>query len=127
MANSIVNKWGGIVLTAIPSLMLAFSAVMKLIGGPELEQGFQHLGLPLSLAIPLGILELAVVVIYLIPKTSVLGAILVTGYLGGAMTAHVRLGEPWFIQFLLGVMAWGGLYLRDARIRSLIPFSKDTQ
>jgi hypothetical protein len=126
MANPIVQKWGGIFLTAVPSLVLAFSAVMKLKGGPELDQGFQHLGFPISLAVPLGILELAVTAIYLIPRTAVLGAILVTGYLGGAMTVHVRLQEEWFVPFLLGVMAWGGLYLRDARIRALIPISKET-
>ena len=127
MANAKAQLWGGRILTALPAVMLIFSAAMKLKGGPELDQGFQHLGWPPNLAIPLGILELVVTVLYLIPRTAILGAILVTGYLGGAMATHVRIEEGWFIQFLLGVMAWGGLYFRDARIRNLIPLNKDAQ
>ena len=118
-----LQLWSGRILTGLPVLMLVFSAAMKLKGGPELEQGFNHLGLPVSLAMPLGILELGVTALYLLPRTAVLGAILVTGYLGGAMTAHVRIHEAWFIQFLLGVMIWGGLYFRDSRIRGLIPMT----
>jgi len=107
--------------------MLIFSAVMKLMGGPDLATGFDQLGWPIALAVPLGILELAITVIYLIPRTSVIGAILVTGYLGGAVATHLRINEAWIIQFLLGVMVWGGLYLRDPRIRELIPFNKDSR
>lgn len=94
---------------------------MKLKGGPELTQGFEHLGWPIGLAVPLGILEIACTVVYLIPKTSVLGAILLTGYMGGAIATHVRIGEAFFVQLLLGVALWGGLFLRDSRLRALIP------
>ena len=117
--------WGGRVLTAIPVFMLAMSGVMKIMGGPDLAAGFDHLGWPVHTAIPLSVIELGCTVIYLIPRTAVLGAILLTGYMGGALAAHLRIGEPWYIQFLLGVMLWGGLYLRDARIRQLIPLVKD--
>ncbi len=94
--------------------MLFFSAAMKLKGGPDLATGFEHLGWPAALAMPLGVLELSITILYLIPRTAVLGSILVTGYLGGAVAAHLRINEAWFIQFLLGVMLWGGLYFRDA-------------
>ncbi|HJW32496.1 MAG TPA: DoxX family protein [Holophagaceae bacterium] len=113
--------WTGRVLTALPSLLLAFSAVMKLRKSPEVLQGFTHLGLPPSLILPLGILELACVIIYLIPRTAVLGAILVTGYFGGAMLTHLRVGEPVYSHVLFGMMIWGGLYLRDLRLRALLP------
>lgn len=113
--------WSGRILTGLPVLMLLFSAAMKLKGGPDLAAGFEHLGWPGSLAVPLGILELTITVIYLIPRTAVLGAILLTGYLGGAVAAHLRINEAWFVQFLLGVMLWGGLYFRDSKIRQLIP------
>ncbi len=118
---STFQLWSGRILTGLPSLMLFFSAAMKLKGGPDLAAGFEHLGWPVSLAMPLGILELSITLIYLVPRTAVLGAILLTGYLGGALAAHLRINEAWFIQFLLGVMIWGGLYFRDSRIRQLIP------
>ena len=117
--------WGGRILTALPVFMLLMSAVMKFMGGPDLAAGFQHLGWPLHLAIPLGILELSVTALYLIPRTAVLGAILVTGYMGGALATHLRIGEEWYAQLLVGVAIWGGLYLRDQRIRQLIPLVKD--
>lgn len=113
--------WGGRVLTALPVLMLLFSAAMKFKGGPEFEQGLAHMGVPASLAMPLGILELTVTLLYAIPRTSMLGAILLAGYLGGAMMTHIRVGDPWIVQFLLGVIVWGGLWFRDERVRKLIP------
>lgn len=115
-----IQLWSARLLTAIPALMLTFSAIMKLRGGPDLDAGFAHLGWPSSLAFPLGVLELAITVLYLIPRTSFFGAILITGYLGGAMATHIRIGEPWFIQFLLGVAAWAGLTLRNPRLREII-------
>ena len=75
----------------------------------------------------LGILEVACTVIYLIPRTAVLGAILLTGYLGGATATHVRIGEPWFMPVLLGVVVWLGIYLRDPRLRALIPLRRSPQ
>lgn len=114
--------WIGRILSAAPVLLLIFSAAMKLIHPPELDEGFVHLGLPVSLAFGLGVLEITCTVIYLIPRTSVLGAILLTGYLGGATLTHLRVGDPYFAPPLLGVLLWGGLYLRDPRLQALIPF-----
>jgi hypothetical protein len=111
----------GWVLSIIPVGMLFMSAFMKLSGGPQVAEGFTHLGWPPSIALPLGIVEILATLLYLFPRTAVLGAILLTGYMGGAIAAHVRLGEPFFVQLLLGVVAWGGLYLRDPRLRALLP------
>ena len=102
--------------------MLVASGVMKLMGPPEVVQGFEQLGWPAGIAKPLGLLEIAIVLIYFFPKTAVLGAILVTGYLGGAIATHVRLGEPFVIPLLIGMAVWGGLYFRDSRVRALLPF-----
>lgn len=116
--------WGGRVLSALPLLMLLPSAAMKFLKPPEVIEGFVRLGYPESLALGLGILELACTAVYLIPRTSVLGAILLTGYLGGATATHVRVGDPFsmfIIPVILGVLVWGGLFLRDPRLRALIP------
>jgi hypothetical protein len=108
-------------MSALPVLMLLFSGVMKFIPSPQLSEGFKHLELPVSMAFGLGVLELACTVIYLIPRTAVLGAILLTGYLGGAILTHLRVGDVYGMQVVLGVLLWGGLYLRDPRLRVLIP------
>jgi uncharacterized membrane protein YphA (DoxX/SURF4 family) len=94
---------------------------MKLAGPPQLAEGFGHLGLPARLAVPLGVLEIAVALLYLVPRTAVLGAILAAGYMGGAILAHVRVGDPFLVQVLIGAAFWGGLYLREPRLRALIP------
>lgn len=111
----------GWIMTILPSLMFAFSAVMKFVPSPQLAEGFTHLQVPVSWAMPLGVLELSCLVIYLIPRTAVIGAILLTGYLGGAMLTHLRVGEPPVVHVILGIVLWGGLYLRDPRLRALIP------
>ncbi len=113
--------WTGRILSAVPALLLLFSAVMKLMYAPGLEEGFAHLGLPISLRIPLGILELACTIVYLIPRLAVVGAILLTGYLGGAILTHLRVGDPYFMQIVLATVIWGGLYLREPRLHTLLP------
>ncbi|MCA9417828.1 MAG: DoxX family protein [Candidatus Omnitrophica bacterium] len=113
--------WGGWVLSILPVLMLLMSATMKFLQPPEAVEGFEHLGYPLSVSIPLGVVELGCAIVYLIPQTSVLGAILLTGYLGGATASHVRVEEAFYIPIALGVMIWLGLYLRDPRLRRLVP------
>ena len=113
--------WTGRAISAAVSLAFAASAFMKLKGGPELTQGMAHLGLPESLIVPLAILEISCVVVYAIPATSVLGAILLTGYMGGAICTHLRVGDPFLAQIGLGVFVWLGLYLREGRLKGLIP------
>ena len=113
--------WVGRVISVLVSLVFAMSAFMKVKGGAELMQGMAHLGLPESLIMPLAILEISCVVIYLVPATSVLGAILLTGFIGGAICTHLRVGDPFVIQIALGIVVWLGLYLREQRLEGLIP------
>jgi len=87
-----------------------------------LEESFSHLGLPGSFAFGLGLLEIGCTVIYLLPRTAVLGAILLTGYLGGAILTTLRVGDSWIMPLLLGVLIWGGLWLRDRNLRAKLPF-----
>lgn len=114
--------WAGRIISALPILLLVFSAVMKLMKVAPAVEGMARYGYPESLIFILGILELAGAVVYAIPRTSVLGAILLTGYMGGATATNVRIGDPSFIMtVILGVLAWVGLYLRDDRLRALLP------
>ncbi|MCU1333291.1 MAG: Arginine/ornithine antiporter ArcD [Candidatus Angelobacter sp.] len=119
--------WTGRILSGLVVLFLLVDAGFKLIKplpAPAV-QAFAQLGYPVELAAGIGILLLSCVALYLIPRTSVLGAILLTGYLGGAVASHVRVGDPWFSHVLfpvyIGLLIWGGLYLRDQRLRALIP------
>lgn len=113
--------WAGWVLAVVPSGLLIFSGVMKLTRSPEVLKGFADVGWPERLAVPLGVTELLCTLIFLIPKTSVLGAILLTGYMGGAIATHVRLGEPFVVQALVGVVVWLSIFLREARLRAILP------
>jgi len=116
--------WAGYVASTLPVLMLVFSGVMKLLKPAAVAEGFVKLGYDESLALGIGLTELACTVLYVVPRTSVLGAILLTGYLGGATATHVRLGEAFFAPIVLGVLVWLGLYLRYVRLRGLIPLRK---
>ena len=113
--------WVGRGISVLVSLIFMLSAVIKLVGGAEVKQGIAQLGLPESMLTPLSILELACAVVYLIPATSVLGAILLTGYIGGAICTHWRVGDLFFIQAALGIFVWLGIYLREERLKALLP------
>lgn len=113
--------WTGRICSGLVAAMLIMSAVMKFMGGPEFLAGLALLGIPVDLVAKLAVIELVSVALYLLPQTAVLGAILITGYLGGAVFAHVRVGDPFIGPLLFGVLAWGGLYLRDPRLRRLLP------
>jgi len=124
-ATSKKMVWAGRVISAIPVLLLLFSAVLKLVKAAPVVQGFPRYGYRESLIVIIGVLELLSCIVYLIPSTAVLGAILMTGYLGGATATNVRVGDPSYIMtVLLGVFVWGGLFFRDGRIRALIPFRR---
>lgn len=116
--------WAGRVMTTLAVLPFIFSAAMKFSGSPQLLQGWSHFGWPESMILPIGILEITCVILYLIPRISVLGAILLTGYLGGAIATHLRLGEAVFIHIALGLFIWGGIYCRESRLRALLPVRK---
>ena len=123
--NSKWMTWTGRVVSAIPVLLLSFSAYIKLAKPALIVEGMVHFGYPPGLRFALGIAELLSCVVYVIPQTAVLGAILMTGYLGGATATNVRIGDPsWIMTVILGVMVWGGLFFRDERIRALIPYRR---
>jgi uncharacterized membrane protein YphA (DoxX/SURF4 family) len=113
--------WVGRVISGLAACAFLFSGFMKLKGGDELVQGMAHLGLPDSMARPLAIVELACAVIYVIPTTAVLGAILLAGYMGGAICTHWRVGDSFLPQIAIGVAVWLGLWLRESRLRSILP------
>ncbi|MFK0165338.1 DoxX family protein [Rhizobium sp. NPDC090279] len=121
--NGVTLGW---VLSAIVILALAADAAVDLFAPSLISAQMEETGFPASLATAVGLIILVCVVLYAIPRTAVLGAILTTGFFGGAICAHFRLGEigspPQLISLLLGVVAWGGLYLRDERVRRLLPF-----
>jgi len=114
--------WVGRVITALPALGLVASAAMKLSHGPQVVAMFTNkLGYQESSLTGLALLELACTALYLIPQTAFLGALLLTGYLGGAIATHVRVGEPFATPLVLGVLVWIGLYLRESRLKALAP------
>lgn len=119
--------WAARVCFTVPVLFLIFDCVTKMATPAPVVAAFAKLGIPLHLALGLGILELACVVVYVIPRTAVLGAILLTGYLGGATSIHVRAGGTLFellFPAMIGVLLWAALFLRDQRLRELIPLRK---
>jgi hypothetical protein len=117
--------WTGRILSGLVIVFLVADGVMKLVPLDVVIETQERLGIVGNLARPLGVLLLACTALYAIPRTSLFGAILLTGYLGGAMAIHLRAGSPLVSHLLfglyLGLMVWGGLYLRDARLRALIP------
>jgi hypothetical protein len=115
--------WTGRVISGVVVLMLTFSAVMKLIHHEEVTKELTRLGWP-DIAVGIGILEAVCTIIYAIPQTAVLGAILLTGYLGGATATHVRIDDPFFGPVIGGVLVWLGLFLREPRLRALVPLRR---
>ena len=121
-------RWTGRVLSGVVVLFLLFDGAIKLVPLDVVITTSQELGIPTHLARTLGVLTLTCTLLYAFPRTAVLGAILLTGYIGGAIYVHVRAGSPMFSHTLFGVylalLAWGGLWLRDARLRALIPWQR---
>jgi len=119
--------WAGRIISALPILFLLMDGVMKLVKPRVVVETTVQLGYGESVILPLGIVLILCTLLYVIPRTSVLGAILLTGYLGGAVATHVRVGAgafPIVFPIIFGVLIWGGLWLRDERIRALIPVGR---
>ena len=120
--------WAGRVLGALPALALLASASLKLAHAPTFVATFTGpLGYPESVLTGIGLLEVLCTIVYLVPRTTVLGAVLLTGYLGGAVATHVRVGESFAVPLVLGVLVWAGLFLRDERVRALLPLRGRTE
>ena len=117
-------RWGGRVLSAVPVLFMAFDSAIKFTQIEPVTESFARLGYNLDVAPVIGLLELVCLVAYLVPRTAVLGAVLLTGFLGGAIATHVRVADPLFSHILfptyVAVLLWSGLYLRDPRVRELM-------
>lgn len=117
--------WTGRVLSILPALFLLFDAAMKLVKPAFVVEATVRLGYSESVILPLGVVLLACTVLYLIPRTAVLGAILLTGYLGGAVATHLQHGDSAFeivFPVLFGALLWGGLVLRDRQLRTMVPW-----
>jgi DoxX-like family len=118
----------GRILSGLPVLFLLFDSLIKFTNMAPVSESFRQLGYPILLAPVIGTIELICILIYVVPQTSVLGAVFLTGYLGGAIATHVRVGNPLFSHVLfpiyVALLLWGGIYLREARLRALIPFRK---
>jgi hypothetical protein len=125
-ATSKRTIWAGRIISGLATAFMLFDAVVHISRGPAVVEGFTKAGFSPSILVPLSIIELICIVLYVIPRTAVLGVILLTGYLGGAVATNVRMGMPMFSWVLapvyIAVLLWLGLWLRDDRIRSLIPF-----
>lgn len=128
-AISTAQLWTGRILSGLCTLFLIVDAVGKVARLQPVIDGTVQLGYPESVIVPLGLVLLVCTVLYAVPMTSVLGAILVTGYLGGAVATHVRVGNPLMTHTLfpvwLGILLWAGLWFRDDRLRALIPLRRD--
>ena len=125
--SSAKQLWTGRILSTLAVLFLIFDTVIKLMQIQPVKESFVRLGYPTSIAVAIGALELACLALYLIPRSSVLGAVLLTGYLGGAVATHVRVGDPLlshtFFPVYIGALIWGGLALRNSRVRTLATLS----
>ena len=119
------RPWAAYVLSALPVLFFLFDGIIHLLKPAPVAQAFAQLGFPLDVSVTLGVLELLCVVLYVLPRTSLLGAVLFTGYLGGAIAANLRVANPLFSHTLfpiyVAILIWLGLYLRDRRLRALFP------
>lgn len=115
--------WVGRIITALIVLFMLVDGGGKAMKFAPYIEGTTRLGYPVGLVVPLGILALVCTIVYAIPRTSVLGAILLTAYFGGATATHVRLSQPFYLPVAFGILVWVALYLRDARLRALIPLT----
>ena len=122
------SRWTGWIMSAVVVVALAVDGTIQLLAPAEIASTLQETGFAMDLTRIVGPIALACALLYALPATAVLGAILVTGFLGGAICAHVRIGElgspPELISLTLGALTWGGLYVRDARVRALLPLMR---
>jgi DoxX-like family len=130
-ATSGKSIWAGRMITGLIAAFLVFDAVIHLLKPAPVVEAFAKLNFPLRFAVPVGITELVGILLYLIPQTSVLGAIFLTGYLGGAIAIQLPTGNPFFGEVLfpvyIAVFLWGGIYLRDEKLRALVPFKSQAE
>lgn len=117
--------WTGWIITSLVGLFLLFDAIVKLIMVKEVIEASVRLGYPDNTMFGIGLVLLISTILYLIPKSAVLGAVLLTGYLGGAVTTHVRIGDPFYFPIAMGILVWIGIYLREKRLKLVVPVRQD--
>jgi hypothetical protein len=113
--------WAGRVISGLCMAALTMSAVMKFLQPPMLLEEMARFEIPTTKLVMIGVIELVCVLLYAIPRTAALGAVLLTGYLGGATLTHLRIDDPIFGPVVIGIFVWLGLWFRDARVRALLP------
>ena len=117
--------WAGRIITGLVAAFLVFDAVIHMMKPAPVVEAFAKLNFPIRFAVPMGIIELVCILLYVIPCTSILGAILLTGYLGGAIAIQLPTSNPFFGEVLfpgyIAVFLWAGIYLRDERLRTMVP------
>ncbi|MFN8440832.1 MAG: DoxX family protein [Caldilineaceae bacterium] len=127
-STSKASRWAGYTLSVLAILFLLFDGTIKVLQLPVAVESTTQLGYAANLLLSIGLVELACLLLYALPQTAILGAILMTGYLGGAVATHVRAGSDWFsliFPFMIGALLWGGLYLRNETVRKLIPLLRN--
>lgn len=117
--------WTGWIITGLVGLFLLFDAIVKLIMVNEVIEASVRLGYPENTMFGIGLVLLISTILYLIPKSAVLGAILLSAYLGGAVTTHVRVGDPFYFPIVMGILVWIGIYLREKRLKLVVPFRRE--
>ena len=124
-SQSKTMTWIGRVLSALPVLMIGMGAIFAFTHSADVQKDFAKYAFPNGFMNKILIIEAACLILYIIPQTAVLGAILLTGYLGGAVITHARVGEPnWIVPVIIGVVFWLGLWFRDPRVRALVPIRR---
>lgn len=126
--ESRMARWAGWTFTGLVGAFMIFDSGIKLAKIGPVVESFQRLGYSPDISVGLGLVEVAILILYLTPRTAAFGAILMTALLGGAVASHLRMGDPWPSHILfgvyVGVLAWTGLYLRDRRLRDLVPIRR---
>jgi hypothetical protein len=120
------RTWAGRVLTGIVTIALVASAIAKIAGAPQMVNGLMHAGIPRGAIVPIAILELSCLALYLLPRSAILGALLLTGFFGGATVTHIIAKENFVPPLLVGLWVWGGIYFRIAELRDLLPLRKSS-
>jgi len=118
------KMWAGTILTAIVTVILVGSAIAKIAGVPQMVDGLLHAGIPRGAIVPIAVLELSCLALYLFPRSAVFGAVLLTGYFGGAAVTHIIGRENFVPPLMIGLWVWGGVYFRVTELRDLLPMRK---
>jgi len=121
------NLWASRILTGMVTVALIVTAAMKIGGAPKMVDGLTRAGIPEVAVLPIAFLELACLVVYLVPRTAILGAVLLTGYFGGAMVVHIITKDSVIPLVIIGIWVWGGVYFRFPTVQGLLPLQREMQ